>query len=110
MSRKCYTRCQNCRISYYSGSRHPQWKKENHNKICLWCNKIFDDVLGKGTIYCSGLCSGRAVSLQNKQQEKLKGPNNPAWLGGISNLPYPLGFNDELKHWIKKRVEDAKIW
>ena len=29
--------------------------------------------------------------------------NNPNWRGGISNLPYPLGFNSELKEKIRQR-------
>ena len=29
--------------------------------------------------------------------------NNPRWLGGISFLPYPPEFNDELKEEIKRR-------
>jgi hypothetical protein len=32
-----------------------------------------------------------------------QGENNSAWLGGISNLPYSIEFNDKLKESVRKR-------
>lgn len=41
--------------------------------------------------------------LQN--EKTLKGDDHPNWRGGISNQPYPFGFNKTLKEEIKKRDE-----
>ncbi len=35
--------------------------------------------------------------------EHLKGDKNPAWLGGLSFLPYPPGFGKDLKESIRRR-------
>ena len=33
----------------------------------------------------------------------LSGENNPMWLGGIEQQPYPIEFNEELREKIRKR-------
>jgi len=33
----------------------------------------------------------------------MRGEKSPAWLGGISKLPYPFNFDEELKELVKKR-------
>lgn len=38
-----------------------------------------------------------------QQREKRSGENNPRWRGGISRLPYPFEFNENLKERIRER-------
>jgi hypothetical protein len=38
-----------------------------------------------------------------KNLGEVKGENNPNWHGGISKLPYPFDFNEELKQLIRTR-------
>lgn len=46
---------------------------------------------------------GMKYSEEVNIKKGLKGENNPAWLGGISKLPYAFDFNKELKEKIKQR-------
>jgi hypothetical protein len=39
---------------------------------------------------------------KRKQSEVSLGENNPNWQGGISKLPYPFDFNEELKELVRK--------
>jgi len=51
-------------------------------------------------VFCSRECCHKG---QGILQPKLKGPDNPAWKGGRSMLPYTEGFDKALKAAIKER-------
>jgi len=62
--------------------------------------------------WCKGLTkyTDKRLYLAGKKSSKSKigthlGIQNPNWLGGISKLPYPFKFNQELKEKIRKRDE-----
>ena len=41
--------------------------------------------------------------IRKKIGDKFKGKNNPSYINGKSNFPYPLEFNDRLREQIRKR-------
>jgi ribosomal protein L40E len=57
---------------------------------------------GKEISYKADICR---KCLYNELKYKFLNEGNPNWRGGISNLPYPDEFNDELREYIRKRDE-----
>ena len=89
----------------------------NKTSFLCFCGTIFEtlnDILPfRHPKYCSSECrhkySSHALStgmhweLSEKAKEKHRGPNNPAWRGGIGLLPYDWNFNGSLKAQVLER-------
>ena len=77
----------------HAGENNPNWQGGPVEVICQYCNERFEvsrNLVGM-IKFCSHSCSNKAH----------------CWKGGISNLPYPFGFNEKLKSLI--RVRDNNI-
>ncbi|HHI04317.1 MAG TPA: hypothetical protein ENL45_02110, partial [Candidatus Woesearchaeota archaeon] len=72
-------------------------KVKNHKRICMYCGREFyivdAEIKKGGGKFCSRRC----------KDVFYRGERSNLWKGGISKLPYPFEFNDELKELIRKR-------
>ena len=90
-------RCRACYLKFNVGENHPNYGidlrgEKNPNwkggiKTCDACGKVLSHRL-KRTKICRSCYTGE---------------RNHAWRGGISRLPYPLGFDKKLKELIRER-------
>jgi hypothetical protein len=99
MYSKCHTvetkeKIRQSKIGKQLGKNNPSWKGGLIEKVCEICGETFlvkRSHAGQRT--CSPKCGAKIKS----------GENNCNWQGGISNIPYPFEFNDELKQRIRTR-------
>jgi hypothetical protein len=109
-------------ISCYKKSRFGEnnniWKGGKIEKSCLLCNKDFFVYVyrEKTALFCSPRCTSKfkhpngffggkkhkESSLKMMSDAKL-GDKAPTWKGGVSKLPYPFEFDENLKEEIRKR-------
>lgn len=98
---------------YDKNVKKSTWVTQN----CKWCGEKFrvpewEVRNGRGK-FCSKPCAfkGRRHNLTNKiiseetrkkRSERMSGPNNPNWKGGIKSAPYCPKFTD----YVKERVRD----
>lgn len=104
-----------------SGNNNPSTKKEISKKISesmkkyllknprlkekngMYNKKHTEEYKKKSSENKKGKWSYDIDGYNKLLQNTPKGENHPNWLGGISNLPYPFGFNKKLKTKIKER-------
>jgi len=108
-----YEVSKSCRKCYYKtlsgkgnpmygrkGKLHPNWKGGVKNNNCLDCNKK----IKKGYKRChSCACKNIWNTSKKMNNRNFIGKNNPNYKGGLSNFPYPIEFNEQLKEKIRKR-------
>ena len=70
------------------------------NKNCVG-RKYTPETLAKMSAARTG--KHQSAETRAKISTATSGPNNPAWLGGISRDPYGWDFNDELKEEVRRR-------
>jgi len=95
------------------GKNNPSFKytisKEFLIKEYIKNNKTTGQIAKElGCHVCTILRNLKAYNIYLKPQniekkESFKGPKNPNWKGGLSFLPYPAEFNQDLKYRIRKR-------
>jgi hypothetical protein len=93
-------RCRKCADKFKKGQNSPSWKGGEVIVKCNTCGKskkVKRFCLGRKTHFCNNKCRSIYMS------KKYSGDGNPAWLGGISFLPYGEEFNDYLKKEIRNR-------
>lgn len=111
--------CLQCSVEF---TTYPNWIKRGGGKFCSkicqglservrserechYCGEIFtvtpSQIKYNKSKYCSHKCSD--TSQIGKKRPNCAGEKHPGWLGGISRMPYPFNFNDELKESIRKR-------
>jgi len=86
-----------------SGDKHPMYGRHHTDaakaKIAIKAKQTWEDEEYK--IKMSRIRTGKGHSVTQETKEKLSqsrmGPDNPAWLGGISYEPYCPKFNRDLK-------------
>lgn len=105
--------CEECGKEYHPrGKDHPKrfcsreclfaWRARQRKVSCIVCGKEFKRD-NDGERFCSQECFHKWNRGENSSMFGVRGEEHPAWQGGIGNLPYPYGFNDELKERIRER-------
>ena len=97
-------RCKSC-----SNKARPKIEKEKYYCIERNCfNEITRWNYFSGKRRCQ-LCANKITGKKKigkkrpEHSKRMAGENNPAYIDGQSNFPYPLKFNDKLKLQIRKR-------
>lgn len=83
-----------CKSCSRKGNRNPQFRKQPR------LNKKHTETT-KDKIRLKNL--GKKYSEETNKKKGLSGILNPNYINGLSNFPYPLEFNEELKNYIRKR-------
>ena len=88
------------------GKNHPAYK---HGGIayCIDCGKeIISSHPHKRCVKCGGIQRGLKLKGRKRPEHSklMSGKGNPAYINGLSNLPYTLEFSDDLK--LRIRIRD----
>lgn len=105
--KKCDRRANRCRKCYHKtlkGTGNPMFCKRTAKQYaCKDCGKEINWSYKR----CHS-CACKYIwktSLKMKNRRSYKGSLNPNYIDGLSNLPYPLEFNEDLKLEIRTRDE-----
>lgn len=94
--------CRKCYYKTLSGTGNPMYGRNRGRKkyYCVDCNKE----LSANYPRChSCACKYIWQTSKKMQNRDISGKSNPNYKNGLSNEPYPLEFNEELKEKIRQR-------
>jgi len=94
--------CRKCYLKTMKGKGNPNFGNKTRSRYyCTVCGK---EVTRKESLRCHSCACKFIWKSSNKMQERdFQGKNNPNYIHGQGNFPYPIEFNNELKEQIRKR-------